>query len=190
MNVLNRDEVNLKRAFVLRNIENGHVFLYPTDTIYGIGCDATNEDSVKRIRRIKQRKDSPFSVIVPSKQWINDNCIITGKAEEWMRKLPGPYTLILILKKKGEIAPSVNPGNRTIGVRIPDHWISGIVSDLKRPLITTSPNKEGKDIMTSLENFDTEIRKELDFIIYEGEITGRPSTIVNLESGVPSIRER
>ena len=72
------------------------IFIYPTDTIYGLGCDATNEKLVKELREIKNRDDKPLSVIAPSVKWIFDNFDVGLELLE--KYLPGPYTLLL--KKK------------------------------------------------------------------------------------------
>ena len=157
------------------------VFIYPTDTIYGIGCDATNDKAVARVREIKGREMKPFSVIAPSKEWIFENCIVNEKAKEWLDKLPGAYTFIFKLKDKKTkaVAENVNLGE-TIGVRIPTHWISEAVNKLKVPIVTTSVNLTGKPFMTSLDNLDEDIKNKVDFIIYEGEKKGSPSRVVDL----------
>ncbi|GAG45638.1 unnamed protein product, partial [marine sediment metagenome] len=74
-----------KKEIEIRKLRNS-VFIYPTDTIYGIGCNALNSKLVKRIRRIKKRDNKPFSVIAPSKKWIYDNCEVDRKI---LKKLPG-----------------------------------------------------------------------------------------------------
>ena len=70
MQIVTKEEFLGSKAFYLKRISGGAVFIYPTDTIYGIGCDATNDAAVKRIREIKHRSENPFSVAVPSKNWI------------------------------------------------------------------------------------------------------------------------
>lgn len=190
MNIYNQDEVNIKKNSLVNNILDGKIFVYPTDTIYGIGCDATNDESVKKIREIKDRVNNPFSIIAPSKQWINDNCELNSKSKEWMDKLPGPYTLILKIKNDCEISTHVNNGMDTIGIRIPNHWISEFCTKIDKPIVTTSANRQGQDFMTSIENMDKEIKSKVDFIIYEGEIKGSPSTLVHLNKDEIEIRER
>jgi L-threonylcarbamoyladenylate synthase len=189
MEILNKDEATRRWHLVLKHFDDGKIFIYPTDTIYGIGCDATNERCVKKVRQIKERYTNPFSVIAPSVGWIREHCVITPAVEEWLGKLPGPYTLIMNLKKRNAIAPSVT-SLPTIGVRIPDHWISKVATDLGKPIITTSTNQQGKDFMTSLENLDAKVSSQVHFIIYEGEIRGKPSTLVHLDAGTPLVRER
>jgi tRNA threonylcarbamoyl adenosine modification protein (Sua5/YciO/YrdC/YwlC family) len=163
----------------IEKIKQGAIFIYPTDTIYGIGCDATNKRAVARIRKIKGRGDKPFSVIAPSKKWISDNCFIKEEYGRFLNKLPGRYTLIINLKKKGAIAKNVVSGE-TIGVRIPKHWFSDIVKKIGRPIITTSVNKSGERVMTCTEDVDKRILKSVDFVIYGGRKSGKPSTIIDL----------
>ncbi len=190
MDILTKDEFHVNFDDLCMSIEEGRVFIHPTDTIYGLGCDATHKDAVRRIRDIKERLESPFSVIAPSKEWITENCHVNEKAKEWVDKLPGPYTLIFKLKKKECIAPNVNFDLDTIGVRIPDHWFSESVSMFGKPVVTTSANKSGEDFMTSLENLDAEIKNQIEFIIYEKEKHGKPSTIVDLSNEEPIIIRR
>lgn len=166
------------------------VFIYPTDTIYGIGCNAEETDLVERIRNLKRRFDMPFSIIVPSKEWIIENCVIDKTAEKWLEKLPGPYTLIMRLKNKESIAPNVNLNKDTIGIRIPDNWFSKIVSEMGVPVITTSANVSGNDFMTSLDNLSPTIRKGVDFFIDVGEIHGSPSTLVFLNEEEATLKKR
>jgi|TARA_B100001964_G_C14249704_1_gene609269 tRNA threonylcarbamoyl adenosine modification protein (Sua5/YciO/YrdC/YwlC family) len=180
MRVLSKEEFEKEKDIIRTSlIENNPVFIYPTDTIYGIGCSAINKEAVDKIRDIKQRKTSPFSVIAPSKEWIDDNCIVNDNAKDWIKRLPGPYTLILKTKKQC-VADNVAPGLEAIGVRIPDHWFSNFVSEIDIPIITTSANKSGNDCMTSLEDLDSEIKSRVDFIVYEGEKKGTPSKIIDL----------
>lgn len=180
MRIINKDDYHVNKHKILKQIDQGAVFIHPTDTIYGIGCDATNEEAVKKIREAKQRQDLPFNIIAPSRDWVRANCHVDKEAEEWLAKLPGPYTIILKLKNKNAVAPSVNPTDDTIGIRRPDHWISEMTNDLDRPIITTSANITGHGFMTSMDNLDLNIKKKMDLIIYEGEKNGRPSAIVDL----------
>ena len=190
MNILTKDEFHVNFDDISMQIEEGVVFIHPTDTIYGIGCDATQKDAVKRIRDIKDRHESPFSVIAPNKNWIVENCFVNDKAKEWIDKLPGPYTLIFKIKNKDCIAPNVNFDLESLGVRIPDHWFSESVAKYGKPVVTTSANKSGEDFMTSLDNLNSEIENQVEFIIYEEEKHGRPSTIVDLTNEEPIIIRR
>jgi len=190
MIVLNFDEYNTQKKNVLKEL-NKSLFVYPTDTIYGIGCNATDESLVRKIRRLKN-SDHPFSVIVPNKEWIHHNCVVTAEAEEWIRKLPGPYTLIFRLKNNRAVAQNVHnmKDNPTIGVRMPNHWFLAVAYQLKCPIITTSANLAGKDFMTTLDDLDSIIRNNVDYVFYEGEKKGCPSTLVHLEGSGVTIQPR
>ncbi|MBT5739496.1 threonylcarbamoyl-AMP synthase [Candidatus Woesearchaeota archaeon] len=182
METLTKTEVKKRFDEIINWINKGAIFIYPTDTIYGIGCITTNDDSVKKINQIKQREGKPLSVWVPNKEWISTNCIIPTIAEEWLDKLPGSYTFIFNLKDQNVISKNVSKEG-TIGVRLPNHWFNNIVSKLKSPIITTSVNKAGEMFMTDLENLDPDIQNSVDFLIYEGEKKGKPSKIINFVTG-------
>lgn len=180
MRVLSKEEFEKEKDIIRTSlIENSPVFIYPTDTIYGIGCNALNKEAVEKIREIKQRKDNPFSVIAPSKEWIDENFIVNNNAREWIKRLPGPYTLILKIKKQC-VAENVSPGLDTLGIRIPDNWFSDFANEIDIPIVSTSVNKSKEDFMTSLEDLDAEIKSKVDFIINEGEKKGKPSKIIDL----------
>ena len=103
METLTKTELEIKFEEISQRIKEGTIFIHPTDTIYGISCNAANENAVKKIRDLKKRPETPFSVWAPSIKWIKKNCIINKEAEEWLNKLPGPYTLVLKLKNKNAI---------------------------------------------------------------------------------------
>jgi len=177
MKLLSKNDVIVSRPKIITEIKKGAVFIYPTDTIYGIGCDATNDASVRKVRELKNRDAKPFSVIAPSVEWIKDNCELSDKAKGWLVKLPGPYTLILKLKNLSAVCAQANMGMKTIGVRIPNHWFASVVADIGRPLITTSVNLAGNPPAVKreeLENF------AVDFIIFEGDKQNKPSTVIDL----------
>ena len=159
-------------------IRKGKIFIYPTDTIYGLGCNFLNSESVEKIRDIKRRDGRPFSVIAPGKDWIRKNCVVNDKVEKWLDKLPGPYTLIL------------DTDGGSLGVRIPDNWFSLIVEKAGVPFVTTSVNISGKNSMEKLEDLDTEIEGKVDYIIYDGKLGGKASKIINLTGGEEKIIER
>ena len=189
MEIFTKTELRVRFDEIVENVRNGAIFIYPTDTIYGIGCNALNKKSIQKIRDIKQRQTNPFSIWAPSLRWVKENFIMTSKAKKWLEELPGPYTLILQLQQSKLLPENVNPDtNDFVGVRIPDHWFGKIVEMLDVPIITTSVNKVGETFMTSLEDLEPDIQKEVEFIIYEGDKNGRPSKIVNVDK--EDIRER
>jgi len=180
MRILSKEEFESQKDIIRTSLkENSPIFIYPTDTIYGIGCNALNKEAVEKIREAKQRKNNPFSVIAPSKEWIDENCTVNENAKDWIKRLPGPYTLVLKMKNQC-VAENVAPGLGTLGVRIPDHWFSNFVAEIGIPIVTTSANKASEDFMTSLDDLGSEIKSRVDFIVYEGEKKGKPSRIIDL----------
>lgn len=187
MRVLTKEEFWNEKEYFLLKIGQGAIFIYPTDTIYGIGCNAKDPVALKKLRKIKKREEMPFSVIAPDKEWIKKNCSIGYSDEMWLNKLPGPLTLIMKLKNKDAVNELVAPRMDTLGVRIPNHWISKFVKELERPIVTTSANVKRGNFMTSLDDLDMEIKEAVDFIIYEGKNEGTPSKIIDLSKGEANI---
>ncbi len=177
MRIVSKNDVLRGKFGFVREVQSGAVFIYPTDTIYGIGCDATNDIAVQKIRGLKDRDKKPFSIIAPSIDWIKENCILSDKAMKWLLQLPGPYTLILEMKNPAAVCAQANMGMKTIGVRIPNHWISELVASVGKPVITTSVNLAGRPPATTRQELEL---FAVDFIIYEGDKKGVPSTIVDL----------
>ena len=185
-----KKEFEINKSTIYKKIKKDAVFIHPTDTIYGIGCDATNPEAVKKLRAIKFRYKRPFLVIAPSLRWVKENCEITKEAEKYMKKWPGPVTLILKLKNRKCVAEETNYGLNTLGIRMIDHWFNDVAKELDVPIITTSANRIGEDFMTSLETLDPTIKSKLDFILYEGEKKGHPSTLIDLTQEKVEIKER
>ncbi len=181
LKVITKEEYSNYKEKIIREIAKGAVFIYPTQSMYCLGCDATNSKAVIRLRRIKQRFKGPFSVIVPNKAWIRKWCVVDKKVEKWVERLPGPYTLVLKGKPKAPVAPEVNPWkDGTIGVKLPRHWSSELATLLGRPIVSTTANQRGKALMTSLSNMSDPLRKNVDFVLYEGPKKGSPNEIIDL----------
>lgn len=158
----------------VQDIKNGAVFIYPTDTIYGLGCDATNEGSVSMIRDIKNKDVRPMSVIAPSIEWVKENCIVEDDLLE--KYFPGPYTLIL-KKKNPEFMKHVS-SSETLGVRIPDAEFTKLVEKAGVPFITTSVNFTGEPYAISISDIDKKLMDAATIVIGVGKLDGRPSTLV------------
>jgi L-threonylcarbamoyladenylate synthase len=177
--ILDRQEVESNKETIIESIRNGSIFVYPTDTIYGIGCNALLDSSVQKLREAKNREEKPFSVIAPSKDWILEHCMVTK--EEVDTYLPGPYTLFV--QTKGDVVSSfVNPAGNTLGVRIPRHWFANIIAEAGIPFVTTSVNLSGEPHMQTLEDLKEEMKEFVEYCVYEGENAGTPSTKIDLVS--------
>ncbi|MBT4376092.1 Sua5/YciO/YrdC/YwlC family protein [archaeon] len=150
------------------------IFIYPTDTIYGLGCDATNEKLVGELREIKNRDDKPLSVIAPSVKWIFDNFEVELELLE--KYLPGPYTLLL-KKKNVNFLPWIS-NNELVGVRIPDCEFTQVLQETEVPIVTTSVNLAGEPFALTLDDVDPRIKEKINLIIEGDELSGKPSVLV------------
>ncbi len=169
-----------RREVVVSMLE-GRVFLYPTDTVYGLGCDASNPVAVKRIRTIKTTSH-PFSVIAPSKEWIREKLRVTRPG--YLRRLPGPYTLIFRMKEKA-VCEQVSV--RTLGIRIPRHPFTGVVQEAGIPFVTTSANMSGEVPVWSTQGVPSGIERNVEIAIHD-DILNRPlSSVIDLTGKKPRI---
>jgi len=160
---------------ILEKIKDGSIIIYPTDTVYGIGCNALNVDAVNKIKQIKAREgNKPMSIIAPSKEWIYQHTKATPELVD--KYLPGKYTLVLE-KKDPTFLSHVSPSN-TIGVRIPAHKFSKIIEKAGIPFITTSVNFAGEKPASSIEEINREIFTKANIVMNGGKLSGIPSTIV------------
>ncbi len=124
------------------------VVIYPTDTVYGIGCNADNVLLLERVFAAKGRdRKKPLSVIAPDKDWIIKHCVVSRETLD--KYLPGKYTLLL-KKKDPKFLALATSGSGIIGVRIPSHRISKLVEEARIPFITTSANRSGEKSPKSL----------------------------------------
>jgi len=179
---------DVKEKKLVKAIKQGKIIIYPTDTIYGIGCDALNTKAVKKIREIKQRdSEKPFSVIAQSRQWIYKNFDMN---KAYIKKLPGPFTFILRTKRDKLVSKQVSSNVNILGVRIPDHPLTKMIQKAKKPFVTTSVNVTGKKPITEIKKIPRKISKQVDIIIDGGKLSNKPSTIVDLTGKIARIIQR
>ncbi|MBN2331193.1 MAG: threonylcarbamoyl-AMP synthase [Candidatus Aenigmarchaeota archaeon] len=163
-------------------MRNGMIFIYPTDTIYGIGCNAERAESVSRIAEAKGRESGKrFSVIAPGKGWIWKNASLSAANKKLADSiLPGPYTIIV---KAGPSAPkAVVSGEKSMGVRIPSHPVSGLVEQAGIPFVTTSVNVSGEEHAGSVRDIPEKIKGITDWVIDAGRIGGLASRVFDLRT--------
>ena len=162
-------------------LNNGGVIVYPTDTLYGFGCDAKNESAIEKINTIKGRK-APMSVLAPNieiaAKWMN---ISKHDKNNVLGKLGGPTTIIVPVNL-GITSPSITGDKQTLGVRIPDHKFCQKLSEAyPNPITTTSVNRTRQEPLTNPEKILSEFSREIDLIIEDGIIEGSGSTIYNFQ---------
>lgn len=160
----------------------GGLILYPTDTVWGIGCDATNEEAVQRIYALKQSENKhAMLVLCPSAdeivRYVNR---APGIAFEVMEMATSPLTLIL--PGAVGVAKNLIPDEGTLGVRVPDHtFCQLLLRKLGRPLVSTSANISGEKTPRTLSEITPEIVAGVDYVVnprFEGRPTGKSSSII------------
>lgn len=176
-----REDLSLRER-VSDSVHDGKVFIYPTDTIYGLGCDAMQPAPVRKIRQIKNT-DHPFSVIAPSLGWVRENFEVNHSG--YLDKLPGPITLIL-RKKDPEFLKWVSMSD-SLGVRIPNHHFTKFIQKTGVPFVTTSVNISGRSHIRKIGDIPEAILNRIDVVIDAGPLNNPPSTIVDLTGDRPRI---
>lgn len=163
-------------------LKEGGLILYPTDTVWGIGCDATNEEAVAKIYALKQSENKhAMLVLCPSAdaivRYVNR---APGIAFEVMELATSPLTVIL--PGATGVAKNLIPEEGTLGVRIPDHEFCQLVlRKLGRPLVSTSANISGEKTPRTLPEIAPEIVAGVDYVVnprFQGHPTGKASSII------------
>ena len=184
MEVLEIHELNPQKRFIEKACEvmrSGGVILYPTDTVYALGCDIHKKNAMEKIYRIKKiDKKKPVSIILPDISAISGYTkFVSNDAFRIMKKaLPGPYTFIFQASK---LVPGLLiTHQKTIGVRIPDNNIAlELVKTLESPILSTSVNTPEGDYVIDPDNLNKELENQIDLIINVGIKSSNPSTVVD-----------
>jgi L-threonylcarbamoyladenylate synthase len=175
-----KDEV----AKALKVIQEGGIILYPTDTIWGIGCDATNTEAVEKIYKLKQRDEAKSMIILLDTE---------NKLESYIREVnPLAYDLIeyaenpltLVMPGAKNISPALIASDGSIGIRITKHpFCQQLLQRFRKPLVSTSANISGKPFPQYFSQIAPEIIDGVDYVVdidqYDMEIK-TPSTIMRL----------
>lgn len=158
---------------------DGAIAIFPTETCYGIGCDATDETAIKRIFEIKKRnRKKALPVITGDIQTAKRYCYITGDAEKLIKKfMPGPLTLVV--KAKANLPKALTANSGKIAFRISGNKIANALAKrLGKPLVATSANLEGKKEIYSGKEAIEKFANCVDLIIDAGALPKRkPSTV-------------
>lgn len=172
-------------------IKNGELVIFPTETVYGIGANAYNAESVGKIFMAKGRpSDNPLIVHVAKKEDIEDIATDITEVEQKLidRFMPGPFTIVL-KKKKGVLPDIVTAGLDTVAVRMPSHLIArAIIAFSGVPIAAPSANISGRPSGTNIEDIKKELEGKVSVVIDGGETeVGLESTVVRVIDGVPVI---
>ena len=165
----------------LEVLKSGGVIIYPTDTVYGLGCDIFNKEAVERIYMIKNETETKlFSFLCSDLKDISKYAKVSNFAYKSMKKLiPGPYTFVLPAAR--EVPKKLWTKRKTVGIRVPDNAIARfLASELGNPIISTSATtRKGELIFDPLE-IRTVFNNSVDLMLSMGALSGIPSSIIDL----------
>ncbi len=178
----NPDERKISK--IIDCLENGGLIIYPTDTVYSMGCDSKNVKAVERLCKLKGVKppQNRFSIVCNDLSHISSYAKVSNVAFRILKKyLPGPYTFIL--PATNDLPKILQTNRKTIGIRVPDHNIpKKIIESLGNPIITTSV----KDDIDDINEYPNEIeviwdlnKNDVDIIIDGGWCDIYPSTVID-----------
>jgi tRNA threonylcarbamoyl adenosine modification protein (Sua5/YciO/YrdC/YwlC family) len=178
----------IQRAVHILN--EGGVIAYPTDTVYGLGCDIQSKGAIERLYQIKgMPREHPLAFICPDLSDISKYAVVENAVYRVLRRfLPGPYCFILQATR--DVPKIVQTKQKTVGIRVPNHPVTiAIVKELGRPLISTTAGRPGQDPLVDPWEIDQEFNG-LDLVI-DGDAGGTvPTTVIDLSQGdVRIVRE-
>ncbi len=192
LNINTENPEGRKIKQVIEALNNGGIIIYPTDTVYGIGCDIFNQKAVERVCQIRG--------LDPTKAMLSFICKDISQVAEFaapidnptfrmMKKnLPGPFTFVL--KSNNKVPKLFKNKKRTVGARVPDHSIPlTIVEELGRPLLTSSlkSDDEISEYFTDPIDIFEDFKKLVDIVIDAGTGGNQPSTVIDCTGDLPDI---
>lgn len=190
-------ERELRKAVeeAVKVLRNGGVILYPTDTVWGLGCDATNPEAVDKIYKIKHREESKSLIMLVDGPDMLARYIKVVPEVAWQIIEINDKPLTVIYPGAEGLAANAIPEEKTAAFRIPDHqFCQALIRRFGKPIISTSANISGSSAPSFFETVSTEIIEAADWVAdnsFEAGSTGKPSSIMMLGVGgeVKIIRE-
>lgn len=175
-------------------IKNGGIILYPTDTVWGIGCDATNEDAVKKIFALKQRAESKSMIVLVNGERMMHQVFNEIPEVAWQILDYAEKPTTLILDKPKNVAKNLIAEDNSLAVRmVKEPFCYKLMERMKKPLVSTSANISGMFTPKSFKEISPEIIKGVDYVVnlHHDKICDKPSTIIKLtlDSQVKVIRK-
>ena len=169
---------------ITKLLNEGKIVITPTDTIYGIMGDSTNEEVIKKIYKIKNRPlNKPLILLMDSYEMIKKYTKNIGDNEEKLIKEFMPGLVTVILEKNDKVNNLITSNTNYVGIRIPNNKeLLEIINKLDKPVISTSANISEEISITNIEQLDKEIKDNVDYIYDNGEIINQSSTIVKFEN--------
>lgn len=166
-------------------IQNGGIILYPTDTVWGIGCDATNPEAIKKIYALKQREETKSMIVLMNGERMIYNVFANIPEVAWQILDLAEKPTTLILDNPKNVAANVIAPDKTLGIRlVKEPFCYKLMERMKKPLVSTSANISGDPTPKSFKEIHPEIIKGVDYVVNldREKICDKPSTIIKLTS--------
>lgn len=166
-------------------LKSGGIAVVPTDTIYGIIADATNEAAVEKVFKAKERTfNKPLLVLINNYEMLNEYVSEVNEIERALIEKFWPGPLTILFNKNDKINDLVTSNNVTVGVRMPNNeFLRNLINEVGNPLVSTSANISNNSVINSITELDINLRKKMDYI-YDGGVLGNlSSTIVQVRDG-------
>lgn len=179
---------HIKRAVEI--LQNDGIIIYPTDTVYGIGCSIFSKRAIEKIYQIKNQDSSkPFSFICSDLSHIAEFAVVSNTAYRVMKHLiPGPYTFILPASRLKQLPKSLISKRKTVGIRVPDNIISQmIINELGHPILSASATDATGNVLYDPEIIKKEYEKKVDLILDSGIQVSDLSTIIDFTEEPPVV---
>ncbi|UOX33674.1 threonylcarbamoyl-AMP synthase [Flavobacterium sediminilitoris] len=175
-------------------IKEGGIILYPTDTVWGIGCDATNEEAIKKIYALKKREESKSMIVLVNGERMMHQVFNEIPEVAWQILDFAEKPTTLILDKPKNVAKNIIAEDNSLAVRmVTEPFCFKLMERMKRPLVSTSANVSGMFTPKSFKEITPEILKGVDYVVnlHHEKICSNPSTIIKLtlDSQVKVIRK-
>jgi tRNA threonylcarbamoyl adenosine modification protein (Sua5/YciO/YrdC/YwlC family) len=171
-------------------LRSGGVIIYPTDTVYGIGCSIFDTRAIERVYRIKgQEKSKPFSFICYDLSHISEYAKVSNPAFRLMKHLvPGPFTFLLPASKLKQLPKSMISSRKTVGIRVPQNKISlAIIRELGHPILNASVTDDEGRVISDPDVIKERYAKQVDLILDGGTSNLELSTILDLTDDLPVV---
>ncbi len=187
-------DLNQEIQNTLEVLQNGGIILYPTDTVWGIGCDATNEEAVAKIYKLKKRAETQSMIVLVNSDKMIHNTFKEVPDVAWQIMDLSEKPTTLILDKPQNIAKNLIATDNTLGIRlVKDSFCFKLLEKLRKPLVSTSANISGKPTPMTFSEISKEIINGVDYVVNlsREKKCGNPSTIIKiaLDNQVKVIRQ-
>lgn len=182
---LHYDEADLKEA--VRVLKEGGIILYPTDTVWGIGCDARNHEAIEKIFKLKQREDSKSMLVLVGSEGMLQRTVKDIPDIAWQLIDVAVNPMTIIYDNPIGVAENLKAEDGSLGIRITSEKFSRMLCDRMRgPIVSTSANISGKPTPRTFSEISSEIKNGVDYVCKyrrNEKATSKPSNIIKITKG-------